>query len=357
MLGVRWWGQRIRMFEAIVTLCALSDPSICREALVPGHEAERQAACVQMIDQIDLDRLRGAYKVGDLRCEQLGKVADFAMVARGVFVHRGAVSDANADNIGDVANIAFVIGNSAVAVIDSGGSRMVGEQVYRAIRQQTDLPISHVILTHMHPDHVLGASLFADAGAQIVGHTKLARALQDREMAYLTNFGRLITPAHFLGTQIVLPEITVDDDHAIDLGNRVLSLQAWPNAHTGNDLTVGDVTSGILFTGDLVFDDHAPALDGSVLGWQKLLVSLQALPYDQIMPGHGGPILDWPGGADPLMGYLEVLVADTRAAIARGERLSLAADVIAQSQSELWELFDLFNPRNATVAFTELEWE
>ncbi|PUB19439.1 quinoprotein relay system zinc metallohydrolase 2 [Yoonia sediminilitoris] len=347
------------MFEAIATVCALSDPTVCRDMLLPGLEAATLAGCDALVAQNnpDVGRFAADYDVGPIRCEPQGRVAVFANVAPGVFVHLGIISDANANNQGDVANLAFVIGESAVAVIDSGGSRKVGEQVYRAIRQETDLPISHVILTHMHPDHVLGAGVFAQVGAQVVGHDKLPRALADREQTYLTNFGRLIGASDFIGTQVVLPDITVTESLQLDLGNRPLNLQAWPTAHTGSDLTVGDPTSGILFTGDLMFHQHAPALDGSVLGWEKVLEALQDLPYNQIMPGHGGPIIDWPEGAAALSQYLDVLIADTRAAITRGDSLGVAAEIIAQSQSGAWDLFDLFNPRNATVAFTELEWE
>jgi len=201
------------------------------------------------------------------------------------------------------------------------------------------------------------ATGLAQAGAEVVGHVNLPRALIDRQEAYLTNFGRLIGDADFLGTRVVMPDIVVDQADQLDLGNRMLALRAWPNAHTGTDLTVGDPATGLLFTGDLMVDDHAPALDGSVLGWQDVLVQMQTLPYRQIVPGHGGPLLDWPQSAAPLEDYLDVLINDTRAAIARGDTLGQAVESIAQSQSDNWALFDLFNPRNATVAFTELEWE
>ena len=348
------------MFEAILSLCLESDPAVCRDTLVPGYEARTQAECEHLLAQQVPDTARlvsDGHVAHTMHCGPLGPSLDFAAAGPGVFVHRGIISDAAAGNDGDVGNIAFVVGDTSVAVIDSGGSRKVGEALYRAVLQQTELPIRYLILTHMHPDHVLGASVFADAGVEVIGHADLPRALEDRAETYLDNFGRLIGAAPILGTRVVLPDITVEQTLEIDLGGRVLHLRSWPNAHTGTDLTVGDPASGILFTGDLVFDRHAPALDGSVLGWQQVLTEMETLPYPRIVPGHGGPVLDWPGGAVPLAGYLDVLVDDTRAAIARGDSLGQAAETIAQSQHGAWELFDLFNPRNATVAFTELEWE
>ena len=96
-------------------------------------------------------------------------------IAPGVFVHQGLHELPDASNAGDEANIGFVIGRDAVAVIDAGGSRQVAEGLYAAIRARTDLPIDWLILTHMHPDHVLGASLFREAGATLVGHARLSR--------------------------------------------------------------------------------------------------------------------------------------------------------------------------------------
>jgi hypothetical protein len=82
----------------------------------------------------------------------------------------------------------------------------------------------------------------------------------------------------------------------------------------------------------------------------------------RVVPGHGGPILGgpalpWPEAAADLERYLAQLEADTRAALADGAPLSVAAERIGRSEAPHWQLFDLFHARNATVAYTELEWE
>lgn len=348
------------MFEAVVTLCLLAAPDTCRDALLPGYEAATNEECAKRLAA----RPPGVAALFEPfarpsppGCREAGAGADFEEIAPGVFAHRGAISDAAPDNHGDVGNVAFVVGETSVAVIDAGGSRRVGEDIHRAIRTRTDLPISHVILTHMHPDHVLGATVFADAGAAVVGHEKLASALADRSATYLENIESRIGAAPFIGTRIVAPDIAVADRLAIDLGGRALEARAWPVAHTGADLTVWDAKTATLFAGDLVFDEHAPALDGSATGWAAVLAELRALPAKRVVPGHGGPSLEWPEGGAALARYLDVLIADTRAAIRRGDSLGEAVETIGLSEAENWRLFDLFNPRNATVAYTELEWE
>lgn len=350
-------GDNRGMFEAVVSLCLLSDPGICRDAVIPGTVAATVEDCQTALAAGPDPQWPEDVVAGAPNCAPVGPAAAFEEVALGVFVHLGVISEADPQNAGDVSNIGFIVGERAVAVIDSGGSRAVGEAVYRAVRAQTDLPIAYVILTHMHPDHVLGTAALIEPGTIVVGHAALPRALQDRQESYLASFGRLVGADGFLGTEVTFPDLLVSDHLTLDLGGRVLELRAWPNAHTGSDLTVGDPASGILFTGDLMFHTHAPALDGSVLGWRAVLTDMQALPYDHIVPGHGGPLLDWPAAATPLAAYLDLLIADTRAAIAAGEPLAQATTHIAAGQAEAWQLFDLFNTRNATVAYTELEWE
>ncbi|WP_102106833.1 quinoprotein relay system zinc metallohydrolase 2 [Oceaniglobus roseus] len=346
------------MFEAVFALCLLADPAACRRVLLPGYEAASAEACAALLaasppSPAVPDGLSG----GTPECRDQGEVAAFEEVADGVFAHRGIIADADAANGGDVSNAVFVIGEEAVAVIDTGGARQVGEAIFRAIRARTDLPVRHVILTHMHPDHVLGASVFADAGAEVIGHAGLARALADRAETYLTNFGERIGLPAFLGTTILPPDIAVEALMTLDLGGRVLDLRPWPPAHTGTDLTVVDRKTGTLIAGDLLFHEHTPALDGSLRGWQGVMEKLEGEPFERVVPGHGGPVLDWPGGATDLDRYLSVLAKDTREAIARGDTLGEAIRSVGQEEAGRWELFELFNARNATVAYTELEWE
>lgn len=342
------------MFEALVLACLADRPDICREVLLPGAEAPSMTACLAHVP--DRPEFPGVM-LGDATCREVSPGLEFQEIAPGLLVHEGQVAEPDRENLGDVSNLAIVIGARSVAVIDSGGAAWMGEATWRAIRARTDLPVSHVILTHMHPDHVFGASVLARGGAEVVGHTGLDRALADRQAGYLYSFADLIGAEALIGT--VSPQVTIPvaDSLQIDLGNRVLTLTSWPSAHTGTDLTVIDEATGTLIAGDLLFHRHAPALDGSLRGWQLVLSDLTDLPFAAVVPGHGDAVLPWPGGAAPLLRYLDRLAQDTRAALDRGERLGDAVKHIAESEGPAWQLFDAYNARNATVAFTELEWE
>lgn len=352
MVGRANFGETA-VFEIILSACLAG--GICAERLLPIAAPTRAACMTVAQERANVWAAETDLAVSQVRCVSGREGVSVIEIAPGVFVHPGQIAVPAPENAGDMANLGFVIGSEAVAVIDAGGSRKVAEGLYAAIRRQTDLPIRWVILTHMHPDHVLGAALFREAGASIVGHHRLAQALGDRAATYLTALRRLMGDAAFLGTDLVAPDEAVPGQ--IDLGDRVLELATYETAHTATDVTVLDRISGTLFAGDLVFAGHVPALDGSILGWQAVLDRMADQRIDRVVPGHGPARLPWPDGADATRGYLAALTAETREAIRRGDSLRRAMEHVGESQRGGWQLFDEFNKRNATAAYTELEWE
>jgi len=276
-------------------------------------------------------------------------------IAPGVFVHVGQIALMSAENEGDIANVGFVVGRDAVAVIDSGGSVREGRRLRAAIRRHTELPIRYVINTHGHPDHLFGNAAFVADGATFVGHSNLPQALAQRGPFYLDAFRRPLGDALIDEVKIVEPSMRIAGDTSLDLGDRTLSLKAWPTSHSDSDLTVLDSTTATLFAGDLVFTRHIPVVDGSLRGWLGLLDVLAALPAKRVVPGHGA-IGEWPGALADQRRYLQRLDVDIRAMIAQGDRLR-AAQQAAASEKPRWQLFNDYHARNATAAWSEIEWE
>jgi quinoprotein relay system zinc metallohydrolase 2 len=277
-------------------------------------------------------------------------------IAPGLFVYTGVTALMTKDNEGAIANVGFIIGNDAVAVIDTGGSEREGERLLAAIRARSDKPIRYVINTHGHPDHVFGNAAFVADGTQFVGHKNLPRALALRGKFYIDAFGRIMGEELIGRVRIVPPTLLVDDTLRLELGHRSLTLQAWPTAHTDSDLTVFDEQTGTLFAGDLVFLDHIPVVDGSIRGWLAVIDELGGISAKRLVPGHGA-VSSWPDALIDERRYLEKMTTDIRNLIAQGKPIAEAADTAAGSERSRWKLFEDYNPRNATAAFSEIEWE
>ena len=287
--------------------------------------------------------------------QEILKPLSLDQVGPGIYVHAGEIALMNEANEGAIANIGFVIGDEGVAVIDTGGSVREGRRLVQAISQITDKPVLYVINTHAHPDHLFGNAAFPTP-AMFVGSHNLPRDVMERGPYYLNSF-RPAMGALLDEVKIVPPTMIVDSQMQLDLGHRVLSLRAWRPSHSDSDLTVFDESTGVLFAGDLVFLRHIPVLDGSIRGWLTTIDELTKLPAKSVVPGHGPPSAPWPAALDPERQYLERLQSDCRDLIKRGVPIAAASQLAAASEKSHWELFAEYNARNATAAFSELEWE
>jgi len=277
-------------------------------------------------------------------------------VAPGVFVHWGQQLGLDAPGHDDIANIGFIVGKRCVAVIDTGGSVRIGRALLAAVRRQTQNPICYVINTHVHVDHVLGNAVFVPTGASFVGHAALPAAIARSRPYFLQHYAAdLDAPA--TAAQIIAPDRLVQDLLDLDLGERRLHLRAWPTAHTDCDLTVLDEVTATLWTGDLLFVQRLPAVDGDTQGWLTVIDELARIPVARAVPGHGPLATDLGAALAPERRYLTSLLVGTRSAVDSGQSLPDAIRQVAASERSGWLLWDETHARNVTRVYEHLEWQ
>ena len=289
---------------------------------------------------------------------------DFAIenVGDGIYVHHGVHMDIDEGYKGDICNASFVVGSLGVAVIDTGGSIKVGNQLRDAIRKVTALPVLYVINTHVHPDHIYGNAAFVADKPAFIGHEKLATVMELRREQYAKLNAKLLGD-DAKGSELIKPTMVVKIGtmQDLDLGDRTLKLTAHPVAHTNTDLSVIDIKadsqSSTLFTGDLLFIERTPVLEGDIKGLIAELEKLKSSAIKQVVPGHGSVSKDWKLAIENQQRYLTALLTDIRASIKKGESMESAMNTAAASEKDKWQLFDIANRRNVNIIYPALEWE
>ncbi|MCO6057843.1 quinoprotein relay system zinc metallohydrolase 1 [Pseudomonas sp. MOB-449] len=228
-------------------------------------------------------------------------------IAEGTWLLEGSTDNFDKTNGGNIVNTGFIVTEAGVVVIDTGPSKAYGEAMRRAIASITGQPVTLVLLTHHHPDHVLGNQAFADVPiAALAGTRKL---LDEQGNAMAENMYRLVGD-WMRGTEVVLPTEEVVPG-VREVGGHRLRLLGL-RGHTGADLAVLDERTGVLFAGDLVFYQRAlttpnsPGLDT----WLTDIDALEAQPWKVLVPGHGpisqdrapfGQMRDYLGWLDGLL--------------------------------------------------------
>lgn len=282
----------------------------------------------------------------------------FMEIAPGIYLRPGIQQNFSSHNRGHIANIGFIVGKQAVAVIDTGSSYQEGLALRRAIREITALPIEYVILTHMHPDHTLGAAAFDQDKPVYIGHAQLKDALIRRQTYYLDRLKEVLGSTAE-GTRLALPSagVEIDQEVKLELGDRILELQAYPTAHTNNDLSIYDRNSGTLWLSDLLFVERTPVVDGSLLGWLKVIDDLDQREAVRVVPGHGPVVNEWKEALADQRRYLEALLSGIRKIVRKNGTIEQAIERVGQEEKDNWLLFDEYHGRNVTASFVELEWE
>lgn len=237
-------------------------------------------------------------------------------LAPGVWVVEGDNDDFSVANGCNIINTGFIATGAGVLVINTGPSRRYGEQLRRLIARTTPEPVVQVLHLNLHPDYFLGNQAFADVPRVATARTRAGIASESS--GYEANLYRLCGD-WMKGTQTLPPDRTLElpPGGAWRLGSREFVLQE-SRGHTGSDLVLRDVASGVVFAGGLVFAERVPTTPhADVPAWLDALAALR-LPADSwVVPSHG-PVHRGASGLEQTRRYLQWLDSAFAGHAARG---------------------------------------
>ena len=188
-----------------------------------------------------------------------------------------------------ISNAAFIVTPAGVVVIDALGSPVLASQLLAEIRRVTTAPVTHVIVTHYHADHVYGLQTFKAAGARIMAHGA-ARQYLGSELAQQRLDASRLTLAPWIDadTRLIPPDEWLNDGTTLVLGGVRMEIKPAGPAHTPEDIVVYLPQDNVLFAGDLVFRRRIPFVGQADSGnWIKSLDKLLDFNPRVIVPGHG----------------------------------------------------------------------
>jgi glyoxylase-like metal-dependent hydrolase (beta-lactamase superfamily II) len=190
-------------------------------------------------------------------------------------------------------NSGLIIGEDSVMIVEAQATPRLAQKVIERVRNVTEKPISHVVLTHYHAVRVLGASAF-NAPHIIMGEK--ARAMVEERGAedWASEFQRF--PRLFEGHQsipgLTWPTTTFNSRLTVYLGKRRVDLMHVGRAHTAGDIVVNVPDQNVMFTGDFV-EAHSACYcgDGHFIDWGKALDNIKAFNLDASAPRRGDAVI------------------------------------------------------------------
>lgn len=191
--------------------------------------------------------------------------------------------------------VGLVVGSTGALLVDTGTTWTEARGVEEDVASLTGLGVGHIVLTHNHFDHILGASWFREA--EICCAPEVADTMSgDRAhlRADAISHGADVDAVDRAIASIKAParQISAAD---IDLGDRNVTISRPGRGHTTHDLiaTVPDRHT-VVFCGDLVEQSGDPVIDADsdLQAWPATLEAVLAAGgrHGVFVPGHGAVV-------------------------------------------------------------------
>ncbi len=196
-------------------------------------------------------------------------------------------------------SVGLVLGPDAVLLIDCGTTLSEAQRLADDIGELAGRPVSDIVLTHHHFDHILGSAGFPDA--RLHGAAPVTAALTsgvDAVREHALGYGAEPDEVDRTIARVRAPDHVVSNT-VISLGDREVRVVHPGRGHTDHDLAVivpprNPGEPPVVFCGDLIEESADPAVDaGSDLAaWPVTVDRLLTLggPTAVYVPGHGAVV-------------------------------------------------------------------
>src|SRR5262245_30341690 len=179
----------------------------------------------------------------------------------------------------NIVNSVIVLGDDAVAVIDTQVNAPMAERLVQQVRTLSGKPLRYAINTHYHWDHTAGNHVCKRAGATVVS-SALTRTFMATRSARQQVF--LASRGFELGTAPYLADATFTEPHTLDLGNQRLCLMHLGKAESDDALVIHLPQEGCVIAGDTVMTGSfpmfgQPVMNEGLMGTSAWLETLQAI--------------------------------------------------------------------------------
>lgn len=205
-----------------------------------------------------------------------------------VYALLGPLGTPSKHNQGYMVNSTVIIGEQGVILVDSGASDEVGSHLRKAIAKLTPKPVTHVINTHHHGDHVLGNIVFQ--GAEVVS-SEICRDMVNKTGDEWVALVESLIGHKLPNTRPVPATVTYAGENTkVERTIQGVKLVFWvpPGSHTVGDMMVYLPDDKVLVGGDILVNRTIPVMrDALVKNWVGTLEQVQAFDAETIVPGHG----------------------------------------------------------------------